>query len=414
MLERYFEAPFTLDRLRIGPSGPYIDGFAHKLEKEGYSWETARRFLRSASHIGRYCEIKGVALKAVDSGVIRAFEKHLPSCHCPQSNGGTTSDVVRGVKLFLGYLLEIGCLQVAEAEEKRAFEPELVRSFKYWLRQDRGVSESTEYRYGRGAIELLRSLGDDPSKYDAQRLRSFVLNSANQMGPGAVKSLLTGMRMFLRYLAFQGECQSGLELAIPAIAGWHQAAVPAFLSAPEVQRIIDGCEVTSMMGIRDRAILLLLARLGLRAGDVVALRLSDIDWCDGSFLVSGKGRCEARLPLSQEVGDAILKYLEKRPDDNECKVFLRVVAPLGPFSSGSSVSQLVAKRIREAGVVAPCYGAHLLRHTAATEMLRKGIPLYEIGAILRHRSRDMAAYYAKVDMELLRQVTQPWPEGLSC
>lgn len=414
MLERYFEAPFTLARLRGGPSGPYIDGFARKVEEQGYSWGSGRRFLRSASHIGRFCEVRGVALKAVDSKVLRAFEKHLPFCRCPQSNGGTTSDVARGARLFLGYLRAIGCLQVAGAEEKRAAEPELVRSFKYWLRQDRGVSESTQYRYGRGAIELLRSVGDDPSKYDAQSLRGFVLDRANQMGPGAVKTLLPGLRMFLRYLASQGECHSGLERAIPAIAGWHQATIPAFLSTSEVQRIIDGCEATSLMGIRDRAILLLLARLGLRAGDVAALRLSDIDWGDGSFLVSGKGRCEVRLPLPQEVGDALLKYLEQRPDVNEAKVFLRAVAPLRRFRSGSSVSRLVAKRIRAAGVVAPCYGAHLLRHTAATEMLRKGVPLYEIGAVLRHRSRDMTAYYAQVDLELLKQVTQPWPEVLSC
>ena len=181
-----------------------------------------------------------------------------------------------------------------------------------------------------------------------------MLKRANQMGPGAIKSLLPGLRMFLRYLAFQGECPSGLERAIPAIASRHQAPFPAFLSASEVQRIIDGCEVTSLMGIRDRAILLFLVRLGVRAGDVAALRLPDIDWGDGSFLVSGKGRCEVRLPLPQEVGDALLKYLEQRPDVNEAQVFLRAVAPLRPFRCGSSVSRLVAKRIRAAGVVAPC------------------------------------------------------------
>jgi hypothetical protein len=314
MLEKYFEAPFTLERLRGGPSGPYIDGFACQLERQGYSWETGRRYLRSASHMGRFCEVKGVALKAVDSKVVRAFEKHLPACRCPQSNGGTTSDVGRGARLFLGYLREIGGLQVAGAEENRASEPELVRAFKDWLRQERGVSESTQYRYGRGAIQLVCSVGDDPSKYDAESLRSFVLKSANQMGPGAIKSLLPGLRMFLRYLGSQGACPSGLERAIPAIAGWNQTPLPAFLQASEVQRIIEGCEATSLLGIRDRAILLLLARVGLRAGDVAALRLSDIDWVDGSFLVSGKGRCEVRLPLPQEVGDALLKYLEQRPD----------------------------------------------------------------------------------------------------
>ena len=216
MLEEYFEAPFTLARLRGGPSGPYIDGFACKLETQGYSWESGRRYLRSASHIGRFCEVRGVALEGVDVRVSRAFERHLSSCRCPQSNGGTTSDVGRGARLFLDYLRGIGCLQDTGAGQKRAFEPELVSSFKDWLRQDRGVSGSTQYRYGRAAIELLRSVGDDPSRYDAESLRSFVLNRGKQMGPGAIKSLLPGLRMFLRCLASQGECQSGLERAIPA------------------------------------------------------------------------------------------------------------------------------------------------------------------------------------------------------
>ena len=168
------------------------------------------------------------------------------------------------------------------------------------------------------------------------------------------------------------------------------------------------------MEVRDKAIILLLARLGLRAGDVAELRISKIDWKDGSFLISGKSQREDRLPLPQEVGDAIVTYLEIRPQVGEDKVFLGIQAPLRPFASGSTVSQIVKRRTHLAGVVTPRYGAHVLRHTAATEMLRQGVPLYEIGQVLRHRSLDMTAYYAKVDIELLKQVTQPWPEVLSC
>ena len=242
------------------------------------------------------------------------------------------------------------------------------------------------------------------------------------MGPGAAKTLVTALasiarrvaslRMFLRYLGQQGKCPVGLERAIPALAGWRHGALPSYLSACELQRIIDACVATTVMGIRDRAIILLLARLGLRAGDVAELRLSKIDWKDGSFLVSGKGQREVRLPLSQEVGDAIVAYLERRPQVDEGRVFLRSVAPFRPFSSGSSVSQIVTRRMRRAGVVTSRYGAHVLRHTAATEMLRQGVPLHEIGGVLRHRSLDMTAYYAKVDIELLSQVAQPWPEVL--
>lgn len=413
MLENFFETPFTLNRLRDGPSGPYIDGFALQLKKESYSWGTARRFLRSAAHLGRFTEIKGIGLDAVDSKVLKAFKLHLPSCRCPQSNGGTTGDALRGVKLFLEYLQTSEGLNIAEFEEGRP-EPELVRFFRHWLKQHCGASESTQRTYGRGASDLLRCLGDDPSKYNAKTIRSFLLDRAKEIGPGAAKSLVSALRMFLRFLSNQGMCQSGLECAIPALAGWRQAALPTCLSADDVQRIIDTCDDTFLMDIRDRAVILLLARLGLRAGDVAGLRFSDFDWDDGSVVVSGKGRHEARLPLPQEVGDAVVEYLEQRPCVEHDKVFLRVVVPFRPFVSGSSLSQIVARRMRRAGVVSSHYGAHVLRHTAATEMLRQGVSLYEIGAVLRHRSVDMTAYYAKVDIELLKQVAQPWPEVLQC
>jgi integrase len=165
--------------------------------------------------------------------------------------------------------------------------------------------------------------------------------------------------------------------------------------------------------IRDRAIILLLVRLGLRAGDVAELRLTDIDWKDGSLVVSGKSRREVRLPLPQEVGDAMLSYLECRPAANTDRIFLRVIAPIDPFRQGDTVSSVVKRAMRRAGVTAPATGAHVLRHTAAREMLRQGVSLYEIGSLLRHRSIETTAYYyAKVDRDLLERVAQPWPEIL--
>jgi site-specific recombinase XerD len=219
--------------------------------------------------------------------------------------------------------------------------------------------------------------------------------------------------MFLRYLATQGICQPGLDAAIPAIAGWRLASLPRCLSADEVEQLLSACDLTSAMGLRDHAVILLLARLGLRASDVAGLRFADIDWDDGSILVKGKSRREARLPLAQEVGDAMLAYLEHRPRVHDDHVFLRGIAPFRALP-GSAVSQIVRRNMRRAGLTAPAYGSHILRHCAATEMLRQGVSLYDIGSVLRHRSADMTAYYAKVDMELLKQVVQPWPEVLSC
>jgi len=219
--------------------------------------------------------------------------------------------------------------------------------------------------------------------------------------------------MFLRYLASQEKCRANLDMAIPMVAGWRLASLPYSLSVNDVERLLSVCDPASPMGIRDRAVILLLARLGLRAGDVAALRFADVNWNDASILVKGKSRREARLPLPQEVGDAILAYLEFRPHVDYDRVFLRCVAPVRGVTS-SSVSQIVRRNMRRAGLIAPAYGAHVLRHTAATEMLRRGVSLYEIGSVLRHRSADMSAYYAKVDLELLKQVVQPWPEVLSC
>jgi len=288
-----------------------------------------------------------------------------------------------------------------------------VQGFRHWLSRHRGVSETTLSRYSAAAAELLRELGDDPSQYDAKRLRTFVINRAQRRGVGGTKAILSAVRVFLRYLATQGKCQPGLDAAIPAIAGWRLASLPRCLSVDEVERLLAACDLTIPMGLRDRAVILLLARLGLRARDVAVLRFADIDWDDGSILVKGKSRREARLPLPQDVGDAILAYLEHRPPVQDERVFLRCVAPFRGLP-GSSVSQIVRRNMRRAALTAPAYGSHILRHTAATEMLRRGVSLYDIGSVLRHRSADMSAYYAKVDMELLKQVVQPWPEVLSC
>ena len=163
--------------------------------------------------------------------------------------------------------------------------------------------------------------------------------------------------------------------------------------------------------LRDRAILLLLARLGLRSGDVAALRLDDIDWNNGTLRVTGKGRYQVRLPLPQDVGDALLRSLEGRSANAATDhVFLRSNAPCRPFTSGDGVSSVVKHALKRAHIYAPAKGAHLLRHTAATEMLRNGVPLDQAGLVLRHRSIDITAYYAKADVMLLKQVAQPWPE----
>src|SRR5262249_40198247 len=202
--------------------------------------------------------------------------------------------------------------------------------------------------------------------------------------------------------------------AIPSIVSWRRCALPYPLSAEETERLLPPCEAPTPRQSRDRAVLLLLARLGLRARDVTALTLPDIEWHEGTFRVRGKNRRETRLPLPQEVGEAIWNYMQHhRPPVATGHVFLTTIAPLVPINQ-RLVSQIVAHAVQRAGLESPARGAHLLRHSAATAMLRHGVSLESIGAVLRHASMDTTMIYTKVDTDLLRQVIFPWKEDTPC
>jgi site-specific recombinase XerD len=188
--------------------------------------------------------------------------------------------------------------------------------------------------------------------------------------------------------------------------------LPRYIDASQIERLIATCDSVTPTGLRDRAILLLLARLGLRAGDILSMRLDDFDWQQATLSVRGKGRRETRLPLPQDAGDAVLAYLKRARPRVQCdRVFYMLNAPTRPLTRSSVVSNVVRSAIRKAGVDAPTKGAHLLRHSAATAMLRGGATLEMVGAVLRHGSPDMTAHYAKVDVTMLQQVAQPWPGG---
>jgi len=181
-----------------------------------------------------------------------------------------------------------------------------------------------------------------------------------------------------------------------------------------VEKVIKSCDPSTQMGARDYAIILLLARLGLRAGDVAALAFNDIEWAGGTFRVMGKGRRESRLPLPQDVGDAILHYIDKwRPKSTSDTVFLTALAPFNPIAS-HVVSQIARRAILRAKVITPFCGAHLFRHSVATTMLRQGVPLEKIGRLLRHNSIETTTIYAKVDVAMLQQLAIPWPKVTTC
>jgi len=413
LIEKYFSAPKTLRRLRTGLSGPHIDGFAEALEHRGYSHATAIRYLRAAAHLGCFLLRKDAALADINAAVLEDFRRHLSRCRCPQSNGGTTGHHAQfGVKLFHQHLMQCGvCPSPSVSTEELNPVPPVVAAFQMWFQTHRGVAQPTLRLYARGARELIGALGEDVRAWTPQLLRAFLLDRANQCGAETTQKLITSLRAFLRYLSFRGEARPDLDLAIPAIAHWRLASLPRCLSAEELQLLIKACDGDTPARLRDRVIVLLLSTLGLRAGDVAQLRFADVNWENGTLQVMGKGRYEVRLPLPQDVGDALLRYLECRPQvDHTDRIFLRSIAPFRPFISGDCVSGAVKRALQRAGIKAPVRGAHLLRHTAATEMLRNGVSLDQIGLVLRHRSIDVSAYYAKVDVALLRQIAQPWPE----
>jgi site-specific recombinase XerD len=404
MIERYFSAPKTLLRLRAGLSGSHIDGFAEALEQQGYAPASAVRYLRAAAHLGCFVQRQGRVLSDIDATTLEVFGRHLSRCRCPQSNGGKSGHHARfGVRLFHRHLVQRGICPNRLATGSHTDEPALVTAFRDWFRMHRGVTQPTLRLYARGATELLHALGEDVSQWTALSVRSFLLDRASLSGASTTQQLITSLRAFLRYLNFRGETKADLALAVPAIAHWRLATLPRCLSGKELGRLIAVCDGSTPGRLRDRAIVLLLSQLGLRAGDVAQLRFADIDWKSGTFQVTGKGRYQVRLPLPQDVGDALLRYVECRPRvDQTDRIFLRAIAPFKPFVSGDGISSVVRRALQRAGIEAPLRGAHLLRHTAATEMLRHGVPLDQIGLVLRHRS-----------IALLQQIAQPWPEVYS-
>ena len=325
LIEKYFSAPKTLRRLRAGLSGPHIDEFAEALEHRGYSHATAIRYLRAAAHLGCFMQRKGAALADIDAARLEDFRHHLSRCRCPQSNGGRTGYHAQfGVKLFHRHLIQCGvCPGLSVSTEKRNPVPPLVAAFQAWFQTHRGVAQPTLRLYSRGAAELLGALGEHVRAWTPR---------------------------------------PGLDLAIPAIAHWRLASLPRCLSAKELQLLIDACDGDTPARLRDRAIVLLLSRLGLRAGDVAQLRFADINWDNGTLQVMGKGRYQVRLPLPQDVGDALLRYLECRPQvEPTDRIFLRSIAPFRLFISAHCVSGVVKRALRRAGIEAPVRGAHLLR-----------------------------------------------------
>lgn len=401
--------------LNAGPLQSLVDAFVAELQSRRYASLTVSGYEHSARHFADWLCRNRIELDGVDEDVVRRFAGHR--CRCPGSRrqDHISAKYVRRVRRFIRFL--------ADRQVLAAVPPPIVTrvdgriaAYQDWLRHHRGISERTVDRHGRMIARLLPTLGPDPELYDALLIRRAIIDEAKRSSRPHVKTMTTALRGYLRFLAATGLCRSGLDHAVPIIPQWRLSALPRYLPGGTVEQVIASCDLTKPHGIRDRAILLLLARLGLRAGDVLMMRLGDIAWTEGTIRVRGKGRREIRLPLPQDAGDALLDYLSRvRPSAEEDRVFLRSSAPCRPFKGSSVISSIVRLALTRAGIVdAPSRGANLLRHSAATSMLRAGATLDAVGTVLRHRSIDTTAHYAKVDVTMLQLIAQPWPGETPC
>jgi len=393
--------------MHVNHFAPWVAEFTHHLLETGHTALTVRGYDRVARHLAHWLALAKVAVAEIDEGVIARFARHR--CRCFGRQTHISSYYVRRVRQVVEFLVERGIAR-QEATSAVPVLDRRVTQFQDWLRQHRGISERTIDRYGRMVMRLLPALGNRPRGWDAHLVREVIMAEAKRASRAYLKSMAMALRGYLRFLSAHGLCRAGLEHAVPTIPEWRLSTLPRYIDAAQVELLIATCDLTTPTGLRDRAILLLLARLGLRAGDIVSLRLDDLDWQQATLSVRGKGRRETRLPLPQDVGDAVLTYLERaRPRVAGDRVFFALNAPIRPLKYVGVVTNIVRKAIRKAGIDAPTKGASLLRHSAATTMLRGGATLDMVGAVLRHRSPDMTAHYAKVHVTMLQQIAQPWP-----
>ncbi len=411
MLEKHVHAATTRRRLRSGLAANHVDNFAEWLHARDYKTRTVFRLLQSLAAWTDWLAVTGRSSSDFVSGY-RDCSRYVQSTPHVLYSRGPNQDTLRAVRLFLNFLIERGALSENQLEAGSDRFP-ILREFRAWMLEHRGVMTTTLDVYKPVLEELLDSLGEVPSEYGAENLRKFVSRRGARHGSSYAQLTGTAVRSFMRFLGATGQSPSGLEHAIPPYAGWRQASVPRYLPKEDIRKVIAACPRTSI-GLRDKSILLLLARLGLRAGDIVRLRLSDIDWSGGQISVSGKGRRQDLLPMPQEIGACVLRYIGKgRPQSNVPELFLTCAAPFRRLSV-QAVTGLVRRALERAGVDSPVRGAYLLRHSAATSMLRQGVSLPSIGAVLRHRSPRTTIHYAKVDLRSLSAIAQPWPEVAQC
>lgn len=398
---------------RFGPLTPHISPYLVRVLNLGYKPSTIVGHLRLFGRLHRWLQQKGYELRELNEGLLALFLKCLWKRRATPASG-----YPRAVQRLLTVLRESA---VAPPAEKSAIPPtgvqRLTERYRRFLVIERGLAASTVENYTWHISQFLTGKfgreAVNPRCLQAQDALRFIRETAHGHSPQHAQHLVAALRALFRFLHYEGEIPADLAPALPNVAHWTLASLPKYISAEEVQRVLDRCDRRTSVGRRDYAVLLLLARLGLRAGEVLRLELEDIDWRNAQIAVRArKGPGPARLPLPAEVGQAIVRYLRHdRPQGVGRRVFLRARAPHAALSDPAVISSLVRRALKKAGIKSARRGAHLFRHSLATSMLRRGASLAEIGQLLRHRSPNTTAIYAKVDLNALRPLALSWPGG---
>jgi len=408
MLEQFFDNPLVVDRLRHGPLSPHLDSFAGALVGLGYARRTAGFQFNVLDRIGQWLNGHDLTVVDLEEPIVERFLEERRR----QGKRGRGDRAT--LRRFLDHLRHAGVIPARPLVLDAHPLARLERRYEQYLRMERGLSTDTVRNYlpfvHRFLVERFVGVPLPLGELHASDSSAFILRHAGSTGLGRAKLMVTALRSFLRFLLQHGEIDTDLAASVPAVSGWRQAGVPKHLGAQDVQRVLDTCNRHTAMGRRNYAILLLLARLGLRAGEVVALQLDDVDWRAGEITVRGKGAVQDRLPLVPDVGAAVADYVRQdRPRCTSRQLFIRMNAPHRGFLSPAAVSTIVERAVERAGLHPPIRGAHLLRHSLATGMLRCGASMAEIGQVLRHRAATTTEIYAKVDFEGLRALARRWP-----
>jgi len=386
----------------LGPLAPFADAYRQELKDRGYAPLAAAEKLRQLARLSCWLEERRLTARSLTCALLDEFVAEQRAlgrvAYCRRPGLIALFDVLRG----LGVLEPEPGTCGSRAEE-------LLASFGRYLLSERGLAACTAEAYVAYARRFLEGLGGDAvlAGLTAGEVTHSVLRESERVSGGSAQYFVAALRSFLRFCLIEGLVQSDLSQAALTVGGRRRGSLPKRIGRSDAKALLSSCDRRQVVGRRDFAVILMLLRLGLRRGDVAGLRLDDIDWRAGELVIRGKGARQDVLPLPVDVGEAIASYLERgRSSSDRREVFLRARAPIGPLEA-SGVSTIVRRACRRAGIQP--VGAHRLRHTAACEMVASGVPLGQIGQVLRHRSLASTAIYARVDLERLRQLTQPWP-----